>query len=99
MLVARANQKARDDLRSSLTAMPWHARKPDPVVRDSHAERSAGHRLSSDLYSARQNVAKLFRARDFDNARAALKAARSWCDGMTKSLLPLDKAVVQPASS
>lgn len=30
-----------------------------------------------------ENIAKLFLARDYDNAKAALKAARAWRDSMT----------------
>jgi hypothetical protein len=91
MLVARANQKARDDLRSSLTAMPWHDRKPDPwyAIRTIKGAWGTVYRVAFTRHG--RNVAKLFRVRDFDSEGAALKAARAWRDGMTLSLLPETK--------
>jgi len=71
--------------------MPRHAPEARPVLRHPHAERPAGHRLSRQFHPSRKNVAKLFRARDFDNARSALKAVRAWRDSMTQSLLPETK--------
>ena len=38
-----------------------------------------------------KNVAKLFRVRDYGNAREALKAARAWRDRMTQTVAPETK--------
>ncbi len=38
-----------------------------------------------------KNVAKLFRARDYDNASSALRAARAWRDRMCRTLPPETK--------
>ena len=71
--------------------MPWHARKPDPwyAIRTRKGAQGIAYRVSFTRHG--KNVAKLFRARDFDNASAALKAARAWRDSMTQSLLPETK--------
>lgn len=71
--------------------MPRHAPRPDPfyAIRARKGAWGTVYRVSFTRHG--KNVAKLLRARDFDNARAALKAARAWRDGMTQSLLPETK--------
>ena len=68
--------------------MPRHAPTSDPfyAIRTRRGPRGIVYRVSFTRHG--KNLAKLFRARDFDNAMAALKAARAWRDGMTQSLLP-----------
>ncbi len=71
--------------------MPWHNRKPDPwyAIRTRTGALGIVYRVSFTRHG--KNVSELFRARDFDNARAALKAARAWRDSMTRKLLPETK--------
>jgi hypothetical protein len=71
--------------------MPRHAPRPDPfyAIRTRTGAWGTVYRVSFTRHG--KNVAKLFRARDFYNARSALKAARAWRDGMTQSLLPETK--------
>ena len=71
--------------------MPWHDRKPDPfyAIRTREGPQGIVYRVSFTRHG--KNVAESFRARDYDNARAALKAARAWRDSMTQSLLPETK--------
>lgn len=68
-----------------------HAPRPDPfyAIRTRKGERGTVYRVAFTRHG--KLVAKLFRERDFDNARAALKAARAWRDSMTRSLLPETK--------
>lgn len=67
--------------------MPWHERKPDPwyAIRKRSGAQDVVYRVSLTRHG--KNVAKLFRARDFANERAALKAARAWRDLMTRTLV------------
>ncbi len=71
--------------------MPRYAPKPDPfyAIRPIRGAWGIVYRMSFTRHG--KNVAKLFRERDFDNARAALKAARAWRDRMTKALPPKTK--------
>lgn len=71
--------------------MPRHAPRPDPfyAIRTRKGAWGTAYRVSFTRHG--KNVSKLFRTRDFDNARAALKAARAWRDSMTQSLLPETK--------
>ena len=71
--------------------MPRHAPTSDPfyAIRTRRGPRGIVYRVSFTRHG--KNLAKLFRVRDFDNAMAALKAARAWRDGMTQSLLPETK--------
>ena len=71
--------------------MPRPAPRPDPfyAIRTRRGPQGIVYRVSFTRHG--KNVAKLFRARDYANARAALKAARIWRDGMTQSLLPETK--------
>ena len=66
--------------------MPWHDRKPDPwyAIRTREGALGIVYRVSFTRHG--NNVAKLFRVRDHGTARAALKAARVWRDGMTRAL-------------
>ena len=68
--------------------MPRHAPRPDPfsAIRTRSGPQGIVYRVSFTRHG--KNLAKLFRVRDFDNARAALRAARAWRDGMTQSLPP-----------
>ena len=68
--------------------MPRHAPRSDPfsAIRTRRGPQGIVYRVSFTRDG--KNLAKLFRVRDFDNARAALRAARAWRDGMTQSLLP-----------
>lgn len=71
--------------------MPWHDRKPDPwyAIRTREGPWGTVYRVSFTRHG--KNVARLFRVRDYGTARAALKAARAWRDGMTKALAPETK--------
>jgi len=71
--------------------MPRHAPRPDPfyAIRTRRGAWGTVYRVSFTRHG--KNVAKLFRARDFDNARSALKAARAWRDNMNQSVLPETK--------
>ena len=71
--------------------MTRHASRPDPfyAIRTRRGPRGIVYRVSFTRHG--KNLAKLFRARDFDNAMAALRAARAWRDGMAQSLLPETK--------
>lgn len=71
--------------------MPRHAPRPDPfyAIRTTNGAWGIVYRVAFTRHG--KNVAKLFRERDFDNARAALKAARAWRDSMTREVLPETK--------
>jgi len=71
--------------------MPRHAPRPDPfyAIRTRRGAQGIVYRVSFTRHG--KNVAKLFRVRDYDNARSALKAARAWRDSMTQSILPETK--------
>lgn len=71
--------------------MPWHDRKPDPwyAIRLRTGPQGTAYRVSFTRHG--KNVAKLFRVRDYGNARAALKAARAWRDRMTRTVAPETK--------
>jgi len=58
--------------------MPRHAPRPDPfyAIRTIRGAWGIVYRVSFTRHG--NNVAKLFREHDFDNARAVLKAARAW---------------------
>jgi hypothetical protein len=68
--------------------MPRHARKPDPwyAIRTFNGPWGIVYRVSFTRRG--KNVAKLFRARDYSDARAALKAAQAWRDSMARNLQP-----------
>ena len=76
---------------ATIPPMPRHAPRPDPfcAIRTRRGAQGIVYRVSFTRHG--KNVAKLFRARDFDNARAALKAAQAWRYGMAESLLPETK--------
>lgn len=69
--------------------MPWHDRKPDPwyAIRKRTGTQGTVYRVSLTRHG--ENVAKLFRTRDYGSARAALKAARAWRDSMSGAM-PLE---------
>lgn len=71
--------------------MPRHASKPDPwyAIRIRKDPWGIVYRVSFTRRG--KNVAKLFRARDYDNAWSALKAARAWREQMTQTLTPETK--------
>ena len=75
----------------NLTDTTRQAPRPDPfsAIRTRSGPQGIVYQVSFTRHG--KNLAKLFRARDFDNAMAALKAARAWRDGMTQSLLPETK--------
>ena len=71
--------------------MPWHARKADPwyAIRTRKGKTGVAYRVSFTRHG--KNVAKLFRARDYGDARSALRAARAWRDRMCVILKPETK--------
>jgi len=71
--------------------MPSRARKPDPwyAIRTRSGPQGIVYRVSFTRHG--KNVAKLFRVRDYGNAREALKAARAWRDRMARELRPETK--------
>jgi hypothetical protein len=76
---------------ATITSILRHARKPDAwyAIRTTKGPWGIVYRVS--FYRQGKNVAKLFRARDYDSARAALKAAPAWRDSVTRKLGPETK--------
>lgn len=68
--------------------MARHATRPYPfyAIRTRKGPWGIVYRVSLTRHG--KNVAKLFRARDFDDAGAAFNAARAWRDRVTQLLAP-----------
>jgi len=71
--------------------MPWHPRKPDPwyAIRVRKRKRGVTYRVSLTRHG--KTLAALFRSSEYGSAKAALKAARTWRDSVSQTVMPETK--------